>query len=136
MTFVPEGLCDRSQARSAWNRATQKSRLVGYGLIRAGIRTDSILGVPNFKYDDAAHIFDEKYTLDVWDSYARSYRTLRDDSLGERFPKHFVPGVATHPMISALAASGEAVEAGGRRRRAANPIQAIAIPAAIQPISP
>ena len=45
-------------------------------------------------------------------------------------------GVATHPMISAVAASGEDAEAGGRRRRAANPIQAIAIPAAIQPISP
>src|SRR3984893_12961104 len=45
-------------------------------------------------------------------------------------------GVATHPMISAVAASGEDAEAGGRRRRAANPVQAIAIPAAIQPISP
>jgi hypothetical protein len=45
-------------------------------------------------------------------------------------------GVATHPMISAVALSGEDAEAGGRRRRAANPIQAIAIPAAIQPISP
>jgi hypothetical protein len=45
-------------------------------------------------------------------------------------------GVATHAMISAVAASGEDAEAGGRRRRAANPIQAIAIPAAIQPISP
>ena len=46
------------------------------------------------------------------------------------------PGVVTHPMISAVAASGEDAEAGGRRRRAANPMQAIAIPAAIQPISP
>ena len=45
-------------------------------------------------------------------------------------------GVATHPMISVVAASGEGAEAGGRRRRAANPIQAMAIPAAIQPISP
>jgi hypothetical protein len=45
-------------------------------------------------------------------------------------------GLATHPMISAVALSGEDAEAGGRRRRAANPIQAMAIPAAIQPISP
>jgi hypothetical protein len=49
---------------------------------------------------------------------------------------NFRRGVATHPMISAVAASGEDGEAGGRRRRAANPIQAMAIPAAIQPISP
>src|SRR5450432_3496160 len=40
------------------------------------------------------------------------------------------------PMISAVALSVEDAEAGGRRRRAAKPIQAMAIPAAIQPISP
>jgi hypothetical protein len=39
MAFVPEGRCDRSLARSAWASATQKSRPVGYGLIRAGVRT-------------------------------------------------------------------------------------------------
>ncbi len=59
MAFVPEGRHDRSLARSAWNRATQKSRPVGYGLIRAGLRTDSIIGVTKFAY--AGHIFDEKY---------------------------------------------------------------------------
>jgi hypothetical protein len=80
MAFVPEGRCDRSLARSAWDRATQKSRPIGYGLIRAGVRTDSMIGVTN-----TAHIFDEKYLWDVWDSYARSYRTLRDGSLGRRF---------------------------------------------------
>ena len=63
MAFVPEGRCDRSLARSAWDSATQKSRPVGYGLIRAGVRTGT-----------------------------RSYRTLRDGSLGGRFPRHFVPG--------------------------------------------
>jgi hypothetical protein len=42
MAFVPEGPCDRSLARSAWDSATQESRPVGYGLIRAGVRTDSI----------------------------------------------------------------------------------------------
>src|SRR5580692_10555152 len=56
MAFVPEGRCDRSLARSAWGSATQKSRPVGYGLIRAGVRTGT-----------------------------RSYRTLRDDSPGGRF---------------------------------------------------
>ncbi len=29
----PEGQCDRSLARSAWDIATQRSRPVGYGLI-------------------------------------------------------------------------------------------------------
>ena len=61
--FVPEGRYDRSLARSAWGSATQKSRPVGYGLIRAGVRTGT-----------------------------RSYRTLRDDPLRGRFPRHFVPG--------------------------------------------
>jgi hypothetical protein len=37
--FVPEGQCDRSLARSAWESSPQKSRPVGYGLILAGVRT-------------------------------------------------------------------------------------------------
>jgi hypothetical protein len=41
MAFVPEGQHDRSQARSAWDSANLKSRPVGYGMIRAGVRTDS-----------------------------------------------------------------------------------------------
>ena len=48
MAFVPEGRCDRSLARSAWDSTTQNSRPVGYDLIRAGVRTDSIIGVTNF----------------------------------------------------------------------------------------
>jgi hypothetical protein len=32
---VPEGRCDRSLARSAWDNANPKSRPVGYGMIRA-----------------------------------------------------------------------------------------------------
>jgi hypothetical protein len=55
---VPEGRCDRSLARSAWDSATQKSRPVGYGLIRAGVRTNSMIGVTKFEYDDTAHIFE------------------------------------------------------------------------------
>jgi hypothetical protein len=42
MAFVPEGRCDRSLARSAWDSAAQKSRPVGHGLIRAGVCNDSI----------------------------------------------------------------------------------------------
>jgi hypothetical protein len=53
MAFVPEGRCDGSHStryrllvadlvRSAWDSATQRSRPVGYGLIRAGLRTDSM----------------------------------------------------------------------------------------------
>ena len=45
----------------------QKSRPVGYGVIRAGVRP-------------------------FWFSCARSYRTLRDGSFDGRFPRHFVPG--------------------------------------------
>jgi hypothetical protein len=33
----------------AWDSATQKSRPVGYGLIRAGVRTDSMIGVTKFR---------------------------------------------------------------------------------------
>jgi hypothetical protein len=43
MAFVPEGQADSSQARSAWDRANPKSRPVGYGMIRAGVRTDHFL---------------------------------------------------------------------------------------------
>ena len=35
---VPEGRCDRSLARSAWDGAIQNSRPGGYGMIRAGER--------------------------------------------------------------------------------------------------
>jgi hypothetical protein len=41
MAFVPEGRCDRSLARSAWDSVTPKSRPVGYGVIGAGVRTDA-----------------------------------------------------------------------------------------------
>jgi hypothetical protein len=55
MYLVPEGQHDRSHstsyrllmaglARSAWDSATQKSRPVGYGLIHAGVRTNSTMG--------------------------------------------------------------------------------------------
>src|SRR5208337_2103105 len=46
---VPEGRCDHSLARSAWDSATPKSRPVGYGVIRAGVRTDSMIGVTKFR---------------------------------------------------------------------------------------
>jgi hypothetical protein len=39
MAFVPEGQCDRSLPRSAWECAPQKSRPVGYGLILADVRS-------------------------------------------------------------------------------------------------
>jgi hypothetical protein len=37
---VPEGLHDRSLARSAWDSAPQTCRPVGDGMIGAGVRTD------------------------------------------------------------------------------------------------
>jgi hypothetical protein len=42
--LFPEGRCDRSLARSAWESAHRKNRPGGYGMIRAGVRTDFDLG--------------------------------------------------------------------------------------------
>ena len=42
---VPEGQYDRSQARSAWNKSSQEDRPVGYGVIRAGVTSDSMIGI-------------------------------------------------------------------------------------------
>jgi hypothetical protein len=39
VAFVPEGPCDRSLARSAWDITIPRNRPVGYGLILAGVRT-------------------------------------------------------------------------------------------------
>ena len=50
VAFVPEGQADRSQARSAWDNATSKSRPVGYGVIGAGVRADSMIGVGVTKF--------------------------------------------------------------------------------------
>jgi len=51
MAFVPEGQADRSLARSAWDNATPKSRPVGYGVIRAGVRrADSMIEVGVTKF--------------------------------------------------------------------------------------
>ena len=52
MAFVPEGQADRSLARSAWDNATPKSRPGGYGVIRAGVRADSMIGVTKFRIQE------------------------------------------------------------------------------------
>jgi hypothetical protein len=49
MAFVPEGQADRSLARRAWDNATPKRRPVGYSVIRAGVRADSMIGVTKFQ---------------------------------------------------------------------------------------
>ena len=90
----------RDGAIVAWHEVpgtapSKKSRPVGYGLIRAGVRTDSMIGVTKFRVRKPA-----KFMLyDFWPtrqflsiSYARSYRTLRDGSFEGRFSRHFVPG--------------------------------------------
>ena len=53
---VPEGLHDRSLARSAWDSAPQTSRPAGYGVIGAGVYL-------SFLKKHGAHL-DEKY---LWD---------------------------------------------------------------------
>ena len=55
----------------------QKIRPVGYGMIRADVRTDSKIGGRKFRCGIGC---------------TRSYRTLRDGSLEEHFHRHFVPG--------------------------------------------
>jgi hypothetical protein len=78
----------RDGAIVAWHEVPgtappQKSRPVGYGVIRAGVGTDSMIGVTKFRVRKPA-----KFMLyDFWPtrqflsiSYARSYRTLRDGS--------------------------------------------------------
>jgi hypothetical protein len=61
---VPEGWSDRSLARSAWTAPPQKSRPVGYGLIRAGMRRDSMIGVISLPLKKHGAPFDAKY---LWD---------------------------------------------------------------------
>ena len=46
---VPEGRCERSLARSAWDSPPQKSRPVGYDVVREGVHTDSMIGVTRFR---------------------------------------------------------------------------------------
>ena len=63
-------------------------------MIRAGVRTDSMIGVTKFRIRkpslrNTAHI-STRNTFGI--SCARSYRTLRDGSFEGRFPRHFVPG--------------------------------------------
>jgi hypothetical protein len=66
-------------------------------------------------------------------SKARTGKTIRSESF---WTTSVWSSIAWPPTSYDLEASGEDAEAGGRRRRAANPIQAMAIPAAIQPINP
>jgi hypothetical protein len=65
--FVPEGPPIVAWHEVPGKAPPEKDRPVGYGLIRAGVRTSRM-------------------------SCARSYRTLRNGSFEGRFPRHFVPG--------------------------------------------
>src|ERR1700676_2413153 len=64
----------------------QNSRPVGYGVIRAGVRADSMIGVRN------SNTKTQNIYVGCGISCVRSYRTLRDGSFEGRFPRHFVPG--------------------------------------------
>jgi hypothetical protein len=87
MVCFPEGQLDRSQARSAWDNATPKSRPVGYGVIRAGVRADSMIGVTKFQIRRLKTL-----TLSVGlaaPDHTVPYGTVLSEG---RFPRHFVPG--------------------------------------------
>jgi hypothetical protein len=86
---VPEGRCDRSLARSAWDSAIPKepSRRVRCDSRRFAHRFDD--------WSDEGRSIDKGRIIGLDSSgisYARSYRTLRDGSFEGRFPRHFVPG--------------------------------------------
>ena len=89
MGFVPEGRCDRSLARSAWDSATQKSRPVGYGVIRAGVRTDSMIGVTNFEFKNSkilcCMVSDLRYNLFLWQHFLVPEHSLRFQHKGTCF---------------------------------------------------
>src|SRR3984957_14991347 len=75
---VPEGRCDRRLARSAWESATQKSRPAGYGVIRAGMRTDSMIVVTQFRKQKQNNLL---YGFDYLPGHTVPYGTVlsRDD---------------------------------------------------------
>jgi hypothetical protein len=80
---------DRSQARSAWDSATQKRRPVGYGLIRAGVRTNGskVSAVNKRQAGSLSLVGVERRWCEGEPERSRiSYRTLRDGSLGGRCP--------------------------------------------------
>jgi hypothetical protein len=79
MAFGPEGRCDRSLARSAWDRAPQKAIPVGYGPIRRGVRIDSI-------GDD--EISNTKYVASL---KKHGTHLRREIPLGLAAPDHTVP---------------------------------------------
>ena len=89
MAFVPEGRCDRSLARSAWESTTQRDRPVGYGMIRAGLRTDSMIGAKKF-FIRGTHLRREIPLGLAAPDHTAPFGTV---SLGGRFPRHFVPGL-------------------------------------------
>jgi hypothetical protein len=86
---VPEGRCDRSLARSAWNKPPTKrpSRRVRCDPCR--VRTDSMIEneeISNLKKRVSSLLKETRRTLRREIRCARSYRTLRDGSFEGPFP--------------------------------------------------
>ena len=93
-------MSQRDDAIVVWHEvpgasATQKNRPVGHGMIRAGLRTDSMIEATEFGLHGAQLRREIPLVLAAPDHTV----TLRDGSLGGRFPRHFVPGYdhAVHP---------------------------------------
>src|ERR1700722_17710922 len=84
MAFVPEGRCDRSLARSAWESATQKSRPVGYGVIRVGVGTDSMIGVTHSESKNRKNLLYDFVPTGI--SCARPYRWTMSQVAMQRAP--------------------------------------------------
>ena len=86
---VPEGRSDRSLARSAWNRPTQKNRPVGHGMIgrRPNPRGISSKGAPCFLRK--ANHSNRRIGAHTGANQTVPYGTAL---LRSRRPRHFVPG--------------------------------------------
>jgi hypothetical protein len=95
--FVPEGLCDRSLARSAWESVRRANRPVGYGMIERS-HTQRFLPVKDVcrvAIDFGFEVpFSQSWCADLPDSY----RTLRDGSLGGAVPGTSCQATIAHSL--------------------------------------
>jgi hypothetical protein len=83
MYFVPEGQHDRSLAQSAWDSATPKDPSRGYGMIRAGVRTDSKIG--GGKSRMRYRLAESKWSLNPFQEEYLAFLKNRDAYFDEKY---------------------------------------------------
>jgi hypothetical protein len=103
--FVPEGQCDPSLARSAWESPPQKSRPVGYGLILTGnAHFDSVIAVLECRSLGC----ENRRNLCVWERVHHI-----EHQYGTRFRRGRPPGLTApdHSVPYGTVLSGDASQA-------------------------